>query len=30
MALYDTKRRGRNGFTIDHGRGLPETAASPH
>jgi len=29
MALYDTKRRGRNGFTIDTGRGLPETAASP-
>jgi diguanylate cyclase (GGDEF)-like protein/PAS domain S-box-containing protein len=27
MALYDTKRRGRNGFTIDHGHGLPETAA---
>ncbi|WP_342116854.1 diguanylate cyclase domain-containing protein [Pseudoduganella sp. OTU4001] len=25
MALYDTKRRGRNGFTIDSGRGLPET-----
>jgi len=29
MALYDTKRRGRNGFTIDTGRGLPEAAASP-
>lgn len=26
MALYDTKRRGRNGFTIDSGQGLPETA----
>ncbi|MYN03863.1 diguanylate cyclase [Pseudoduganella sp. DS3] len=24
MALYDTKRRGRNGFTIDSGQGLPE------
>jgi diguanylate cyclase (GGDEF)-like protein/PAS domain S-box-containing protein len=29
MALYDTKRRGRNGFTIDSGRGLPEAAAAP-
>lgn len=29
MALYDTKRRGRNGFTIDTGRGLPEVAATP-
>jgi diguanylate cyclase (GGDEF)-like protein/PAS domain S-box-containing protein len=29
MALYDTKRRGRNGFTIDNGRGLPEAAVSP-
>ena len=28
MALYDTKRRGRNGFTIDHGQGLPEPAAA--
>lgn len=27
MALYDTKRRGRNGFTIDSGQGLPEAAA---
>lgn len=26
MALYDTKRRGRNGFTIDSGQGLPEAA----
>ena len=24
MALYETKRRGRNGYTIDQGRGLPE------
>jgi diguanylate cyclase (GGDEF)-like protein len=29
MALYDTKRRGRNGFTIDDGRGLPEAAYTP-
>ncbi len=29
MALYDTKRRGRNGYTIDSGRGLPEAAAEP-
>lgn len=29
MALYATKRRGRNGFTIDHGRGLPEAAITP-
>jgi GGDEF domain-containing protein len=29
MALYDTKRRGRNGFTIDNGRGLPEAAVAP-
>ncbi len=29
MALYDTKRRGRNGFTIDNGRGLPEPAVTP-
>jgi len=29
MALYDTKRRGRNGFTIDNGRGLPEPATTP-
>jgi len=29
MALYDTKRRGRNGFTIDTGRGLPEAAVTP-
>ncbi|MTW09865.1 diguanylate cyclase [Pseudoduganella eburnea] len=28
MALYDTKRRGRNGFTIDSGRGLPEAAVT--
>jgi len=29
MALYDTKRRGRNGFTIDNGRGLPEPVVTP-
>jgi diguanylate cyclase (GGDEF)-like protein/PAS domain S-box-containing protein len=29
MALYDTKRRGRNGYTIDTGRGLPEPAVAP-
>jgi diguanylate cyclase (GGDEF)-like protein/PAS domain S-box-containing protein len=29
MALYDTKRRGRNGFTIDDGSGLPEPAFTP-
>jgi diguanylate cyclase (GGDEF)-like protein/PAS domain S-box-containing protein len=29
MALYDTKRRGRNGFTIDSGQGLPEAVATP-
>ncbi|WP_374580818.1 diguanylate cyclase domain-containing protein [Pseudoduganella sp.] len=28
MALYDTKRRGRNGFTIDSGQGLPEAAVT--
>lgn len=28
MALYDTKRRGRNGFTIDSGQGLPEAVAN--
>lgn len=29
MALYDTKRRGRNGFTIDNGQGLPEPVGTP-
>ncbi|XLZ71331.1 diguanylate cyclase [Massilia sp. SR12] len=28
MALYDTKRRGRNGFTIDSGQGLPEAVVT--
>ena len=29
MALYATKRRGRNGFTVDSGRGIPEAAMAP-
>ena len=29
MALYATKRKGRDGFTIDSGRGIPEAASLP-